>query len=357
MKNIYFTVGPTQTFPRLDKCLDGAIKKRIPSISHRGPEFEELFKNTVSSMKELLNVPDGFHFFFLGSATEAMERIIENCCLEHSYHFVNGAFSKRFFQTAQELKRRPLKFEAKEGEGFDFSAAAIPQDTEIVCLTHNETATGVGIDMKDVYELKSRYPDKIFALDIVSSVPYVEVDFAMIDCAFFSVQKGFGMPAGLGVLIVNEKCIQKSLELQKRDVNIGSYHNFQTMLKAENKHNTPETPNVLALYELGYICDIYNKDGINALRKETEEKARLMYDFFDLHEEFKPFVKNKKWRSNTVIVVETPRGSAGVMNKLVKSGIIVGSGYGAFKERHIRIANFPAHKKADVKRILRILGK
>ncbi len=356
MNNIYFTIGPTQTFSGFDKCLNAAIKKGIPSISHRGTEFEGIFRHTVASLEKLLNIPEGFHFFFLGSATEAMERIIENCCLEHSYHFVNGAFSKRFFLTSQDLKKNPVKLEVKEGEGFNFSKVVIPEDTEVVCLTHNETATGVKIEMRDVYQLKKRNPEKIFAIDIVSSAPYVDVDFTMVDCVFFSVQKGFGLPAGLGVLIVNEKCIQKSLELQKKNVNIGSYHNFPTMLKSESKHNTPETPNVLGLYELGYISDIYNKRGVENLRKETEGKARMMYDFFDDHSELKPFVKNKNWRSNTVIVVETPQGSREVINKLAKKGIIVGPGYGEFKDKHIRIANFPIHKKSDVKRMLKILN-
>ena len=39
----------------------------------------------------------------------------------------------------------------------------------------------------------------------------------MIDTAFFSVQKAFGLPAGLGVWIANEKCLEKAKRLAKYD--------------------------------------------------------------------------------------------------------------------------------------------
>jgi len=357
MKNIYFTVGPSQIFSGFDRCLFAALKIGVPSISHRGRTFEGLFKHTTNSLKRLMNIPNGFHYFFMGSGTEAMERIIENCCEKESFHFVNGAFSKRFYQTAVDLKKNAVKFEAPPGEGFDFFKAQIDESAEVVCFTHNETATGVSVDMEDIYELRKSYPDKIFALDIVSSAPTVEVDFTKIDCAFFSVQKGFGLPAGLGVLLVNERCIDKSLELQRRGVSIGSYHNFPTMLKTEAKSNTPETPNVLAIYELGYVCDLYNKKGVPKIRKEAEAKAKLIYDFLDKHKDFKPFVKKSQWRSKTIIVAETPAGSDKVIKKLVQKGFIVGPGYGEFKDKHIRIANFPAHKLADVKKMLEVLNK
>lgn len=354
-KNIYFTVGPTQTHPKLGKYLNDGLEQGIYSISHRGKQFGEIFAHTVSSLKKLLNIPADFQIFFIGSATEAMALVIENCVEDKSFHFVNGSFSKRFFQTAQELRKHPEKCEAPAGEGFDLKNAAIPPGAELVCITVNETSTGVKIDMPGIRRLKLKHPDKLFAIDIVSSTPYAPIDYNAIDCAFFSVQKGFGMPSGLGVLIVNDKCIEKSVELQKKGMNIGSFHNFPSLLKSAQKNQTPETPNTLAIYALGQICDYYNKYGLERIRKETDEKAELIYSFLDKHPDYAPFVKKEAWRSKTVIVAETTVGSAAVLKKLADKGYIVGSGYGEFKDRHIRIGNFPMHKIADVRKILKIL--
>ena len=355
MKNIFFTVGPTQTHPKLRKYLSEGLEKGIYSISHRGKEFGELFAHTVSSLKELLGVPADFHIFFIGSATEAMELIIENCVEDKSFHFVNGAFSKRFFLTAEELRKQPEAYTVPAGEGFDFAKVEIPKAAELVCITANETSTGVRVEMEDIRALKKKYPDKLFAADIVSSAPYAPVSWDAIDCAFFSVQKGFGMPSGLGVLIVNDKCIQKSQELQGRGLNIGSFHNFPALLKYAHRHQTPETPNVMAIYILGCICDFYIEKGLKKIRKETDDKAELLYAFLDNNPRYPAFVKKESWRSKTVIVAETPEGSAPVIKRLADKGFIVGAGYGEFADKHIRIGNFPMHEIADVKKMLKVL--
>jgi len=355
MSKTFFTVGPTQVHPQLETFIRDALAEHIPSISHRGKSFSELYAHTVASVKKLLNVPEGHHVFFLGSATEAMERVIENCVAEHSLHFVNGSFSKRFFETAEELKKKPQKVEVAQGQSFDFSNVAVPPEVELVCITQNETSTGVAVDMQDVYVLKRKHPEKLFAVDIVSSAPYVDIDYSLIDCTFFSVQKGFGMPAGLGVLVVNDACVEKSKTLQEKGTNIGSYHNFPVLLGYEAKHQTPETPNVLGLYLLGRICDSYIKQGIERIREETDEKADAIYSFFEKHGTYHPFVKNAAWRSKTTIVIDTPEGSGPVTKTLADNGFIVSSGYGKFKDTHIRIANFPSQTLEDTQRMLKLL--
>jgi len=355
MNNIYFTVGPTQTHPKLGEYLNEGLEKGIYSISHRGKQFGELFTHTVSSLKTLLNIPPDFHVFFIGSATEGMELILENCVENKSFHFVNGAFSKRFFQTAQGLRKSPEKHEAPADEGFDMHKASIPADAELVCLTQNETSTGVKIDMPDIRALRLKHPDKLFAIDVVSSTPYATVDYDAVDCSFFSVQKGFGMPSGLGVLIVNDKCIKKSEKLHAKGINIGSFHNFPALLKSAGKNQTPETPNTMAIYVLGRICDSYIKYGLEKIRTDTDLKAKLLYAFLDNNPRYPAFVKKEPWRSKTVIVAETPEGSAPVLKRLADNGFIVGAGYGEFKDTHIRIGNFPMHKVSDVKEILNIL--
>ena len=36
-----------------------------------------------------------------------MERIIENCAIKHTFHFINGAFSRKFYEMTKELKKDP----------------------------------------------------------------------------------------------------------------------------------------------------------------------------------------------------------------------------------------------------------
>lgn len=353
MQKIFFTPGPTQLYPSIKGYMREAVKDDICSISHRSSDFEQIFENAVSSLKQLLNIPENFHIFFLSSGTEAMERIIENCAAKYSYHFVNGAFSKRFFTVAQALKKMPEKIEFGE-EGFNSEKINIPREAELICFTHNETSIGMSLNTEDIYKIKENNADKIAAVDIVSSAPYVDIDYSKIDCSFFSVQKGFGLPAGLGVLIANEKCIEKSVSLQKQGCSIGSYHSFASLLNNADKKQTPETPNVLAIYLLGKISDELNKKGIKKIRKETEEKAELIYDFFDNHASYKPFISNKCFRSKTVAAINVT-DSKKIIEALSENGFVIGSGHKEMKDTHIRIANFPMHKKEDMKRMLELV--
>jgi len=286
-----------------------------------------------------------------------MERIIENCVENFSLHFVNGAFSKRFYTIAEELKKSPQRIEVEFGNGFDFSILSIPEKTELICFTQNETSSGVLTPLKNIYEIKLQYPEKLVAVDIVSSVPFVNVDYSKIDCTFFSVQKGFGLPAGLGVLVVNEKCVEKSLALKKANLNIGSYHHFISLQEHGEKFQTVETPNVLAINLLGKVCEDLIEYGIEKIREETKIKADMLYNFFEQHKNFAPFVEEKTFRSQTVIVANSLIDSEIIINKLRQNGFIIGTGYKEYKSSQIRIANFPSHKVKEVEILIHCLGK
>jgi phosphoserine aminotransferase len=282
-----------------------------------------------------------------------MERIIENCAEKHSFHFVNGEFSKRFFATAQELKKYPQKIEINPIEEFDFDKG-MPADTELICFTQNETSTGACVSMERICKVKKENPEKLMAVDIVSSVPYVNVDYSLVDCAFFSVQKGFGMPSGLGVIVANEKTIEKSKSLAKKNLSIGSYHSFISLADSAKKSQTPETPNVLGIFLLGKIAEELNEKGISHIRKETEEKADAIYNFFDNHDSYRPFVKNKNIRSKTVIAINAD-DSQKTIKRLAEHNFIVGAGYKDYRDRQIRIANFPMHRLKDVENMLSLI--
>lgn len=354
MKEVFLTPGPTELHPLVPDLMREALARRIPSISHRSSQFERIFSSAADAVRGVLGAPDTFHVFFLGSATEAMERIIQNCSAQHTFHFVNGAFAERFLQTAQELDRNALEKRAAYGEGFDFNSAEIPKETELICVTQNETSTGVMIPPQALSALKKRYPKKLLAVDIVSSAPYAKLDFTSVDAAFFSVQKCFGLPAGLGVLLINDFCMEKSSDILRLGQSVGTYHNFPTLFSFAEKHQTPETPNVLGIYLLGRVAQSFLDSGIDSIRSAIDERAELIYAFLRANENFSAFVKDAALQSKTVVSVATKKASEAIRT-LEKAGLHVGSGYGKFKDQHIRIANFPAHTREDMQRLLQLL--
>ena len=348
MKKICFSVGPSELYPGVEGYIKNALSEEVSSISHRGEEFSNLFKSVTKNLKKLLGIPKDYEIFFLSSGTEAMERVIQNLVEKTSLHFINGAFSKRFYQTAKELGKEPLKIEEIPGRNFDFKKIDIPKEVEVICFTQNETSTGTVLTMEDVYQLKKRHPQKLIAVDVVSSAPFVSINYKFTDCVFFSVQKGFGLPAGLGVLVVSPAGLKKAKTLDEKGISLGSYHSFLVLKKFADKHQTPETPNIFLLYLLDKVVSDMLKKGIEKIRKETKVKAKLLYNFFGECS----FVKNPKDRSKTIVVMESEKAKE-LQERLNKKGFVVSGGYGEFKDKHLRIGNFPAHSTSDVKKLIK----
>lgn len=339
MKQIFFTPGPSQLYPTVGNHLHQALKSNIPSISHRSSYFVTMIEELSKDLKKFLRIPDNYEIVFLSSGTESMERVIQGCVEQTSFHFTAGAFGKKFLEISQELGKTAVEYEIDISK--DLDDVDIPETTELVCITQNETSTGWSYPINKITRLRNNNPNILIAVDIVSSVPYVNLDYKSIDCAFFSVQKGFGLPAGLGILILSPKAIKKAYSLKEKGISIGSYHNFIHLVEGIKKGQTPETPNVLDIYLLHQILkDMLNK-GIDKIRKETEEKSSLLYDFFESSSCFEPFVCNKSYQSKTVIVIRGYNTRA-IVRHLGNRGFIIGEGYGENATNSFRIANFPS---------------
>jgi phosphoserine aminotransferase len=340
---VNFTPGPSQLYFTVADHLRQAFKEGIPSLSHRSKRFEQISKETTDGLHELLNIPPDYHIFFTASATEIWERVFQNLVEETSFHPVNGSFSKRFHDIGILLNKKPRKTEVPAGQGFE--DLPVPQATELIAVIHNETSTGVSLPVEWIHQLKEKNPEALMAVDAVSSLPYPAFDYNKLDSIFFSVQKGFGLPAGLGVWMVNEKCVSKAEALSAKKIPIGSYHNIPTLLAHAKKNQTPETPNVLGIYLLNKIVADFLRRGIDTIRKESEYKSAILYHALDHHPLLSAFVKEKKFRSKTVIVADCREHTEKLSAFLSTKGLHAGDGYGSSKKTQLRFANFPAHSK------------
>jgi phosphoserine aminotransferase len=342
--HVNFTPGPSQLYFTVADHARHAFKDGIPSISHRSKKFEQISKHATDGIRDLLKVPAHHHIFFTGSATEIWERIFQNLVEANSFHLVNGSFSKRFQEIGIQLNKNAEKLEVSAGQGFA-SPIKVPASAEVIAVTHNETSTGVSLPLEFIRDLSLQNRDALMTVDAVSSLPYPAFDFDIVDSVFFSVQKGFGLPAGLGVWIVNDRCISKADSLTRKGLSTGSYHNVATLLAHAQKNQTPETPNVLGIYLLGQVIADFLRRGIDTIRKETDYKAAILYQALEKNEFVSPFVKDKSFRSKTVVVADCGEHTEKFSAFLATKGLHAGDGYGAAKKTQVRFANFPAHSK------------
>lgn len=355
MKRIFFTVGPSQIYPTVTKHLNLAIKQDVLSLNHRGQEFKGLFKEVTKNLKKLLNIPENYQVFFVSSALECMERVISSCCQKASFHIITGAFGRAWAGYAKELGKSTYTFAINPTQQTDLDKINIPEETEIICITQNDTSTGYWIPPEEITKLKQKYPYKLIAMDAVSSIPYVKLDYSFLDVVFFSVQKGMGLPPGLAVMIVSPQALQKTEILIKKRLITGSYHSLKRLSEKAVQLQTPETPNVLNIFLLNCVVKDMLKQKITKIRQDTDKKAQALYNFFNNHQKFKPFIPNTQNQSPTTAVFDIKGKSETIRNKLTKAGFLIGAGYGDNKQNHIRIANFPSHSITDLKRMLKYI--
>jgi phosphoserine aminotransferase len=351
---INFTPGPSQLYFTVEDHAKNAFREGIPSLSHRSKKFEAIYKDATDGLRELLGIPARFHILFTGSATEIWERIIQNLVEHKSLHLVNGSFSKRFHEVALQLNRSAQAIEVPLGQGFT-GRIQVSEGTELIAVTQNETSTGVTFPLTILAEMRKEFPELLIAVDAVSSLPYPDIDYNVVDTVFFSVQKGFGLPAGLGVWMVNERCLAKANDMLNRNISIGSYHNLPSLVQHEAKFQTPETPNVLGIYLLGKVVGDMLRVGIQRIRKDTEYKAALLYQELNAHGVIKPYVQNAEWQSKTVIVAEGGSSTKALTERLLAGGMQPGDGYGAGKATQLRFANFPTHAREHFERLCDII--
>ena len=350
---IFFTPGPSQLFYSFHDHFRSAIRNEIGSISHRSKVFIKIVEEANESLKELLQIPDGYHLFFLNSANEAWDRIIQNLILKSSHHFANGSFSRKFYDFA--IQHGMQSSLSASDDGMAYEDFTIPEQAELIGLAKNETSVGYTFTNEEISLIQNQNPEKLIALDVVSASPALPIPFDRVDTAYLSVQKAFGMPPGLGLWIVNERCIEKAAK-KAESKSIGSYRSLINLKKFGAKHQTPETPNMVYIYILGKIAKDILDYGLKRMQNDIVYKATLLDQMVENHPLLSHFVTSKTHRSPSTIVAKCPAQEV-FINTLAAKGMILGKGYGPYKKSHIRIANFPTHSKESIEYLCDLMNQ
>lgn len=271
---VFLTPGPSQPYPKLRDFMEDAWNADVMAISHRGKKFTDIYRRTDVALRALMDVPDGWQMMFLGSATEAMERLVQGVVADKSYHFVNGAFSKKWWEISGQLGKSASARAVVAGQGFEELGLEVAAGADLVCVTVNETSTGAVWPAAALAGLSTGPDGPLMAVDVVSAAPLVPVPWDQADAAFFSVQKAFGLPAGLGVLMLGPRALARSEALADSGMQTGSYHRLTELAKGAAKFQTPATPNVLGIYLLGRVAEDMLARGIGELRAENRMGPR-----------------------------------------------------------------------------------
>ena len=347
---ISFYPGPSRVHDEITRYVKDAFKTGILSINHRSDEFMQISANTVRLLKARLRIPEAYTIFYTSSATECWEIIAQSLITGKSYHIHNGAFGEKWFDYTHRLRKGATSIPFDREELPDPTRLIFDSADDLICLTQNETSNGTQVRNELITTIRRNNPNNLIAIDATSSMAGVELTFASADIWLASVQKCFGLPAGLGLMACSPRAIERAMRNGEKN----HYNSLTFMSTMMEKWQTPFTPNVLNIYLLMRVLE--DSPSIDKVHRKIKKRYEQWIQFFADESPLQHLVSNPEVHSYTVLPVSsTPDVIFRVKAEAKNNGILLGEGYGKLKESTFRIANFPAIKGAEIKMLQRLL--
>ena len=310
-RNFLFVPGPTNVPDRVLRAMHRAME------DHRSSDFPSLAAPIFEDLKKVFKTTSGQPFLFPASGTGAWEASLSNTLSPGDRVLAArfGMFSHLWIDMAQRLGLDVEVLDAEWGEGAPIEryqealAADSSHRIKAVLFTHNETATGVTSDVVGIRRAlnETRHP-ALLMVDGVSSI--ASIDFRMdewgVDLAVTGSQKGFMLPAGLGIVCAS----QKALGLYEQAKLPRVFFDFGDMRKANTTGYFPYTPSLPMLYGLKESIAMLLEEGLEnvyARHHRLAEGTRLAVKAWGLE----LCARAPKWNSDTVTAIMVPPGING----------------------------------------------
>lgn len=231
---LLFTPGPTPVLEEL------RLAMAKPTIHHRTPEFESVFKNVRSSLLALLGMNEVL--LLASSGTGAMEASVGTFCHKKALVINSGKFGERFSKIATALGRCVCEIKNEWDTAADVSdvmdVLKNNPDIDAVFMQACESAGGLRQPFECIAHAIKTYNPKIFVIvDCITALGVEFIDTHDIDVVIGGSQKAFMLPPGLSVLGLSEMAVE---HIEHNSV--GYYFNLKTELKNQRKNTTAYTP-------------------------------------------------------------------------------------------------------------------
>jgi phosphoserine aminotransferase len=337
-----FGSGPTKVRPEAVQALaERGIA--VMGTSHRKEPVKALVGRLQEVLTELFSLPDGYEVVLgNGGATAFWDAAAFGLVRDRSLHYVFGEFSSKFADatTAAPWLGEPIRIEAAPGSRPELTSA---DDVDVQALTHNETSTGVAM------EIARPEGDALVVVDATSAAGGLHVDVADVDAYYFSLQKGFASEGGLWVALMSPDGLDRAQELGRDRYAPTSLH-LPTAIDNSRKRQTYNTPAVatlfLAVHQIEWMLE---RGGLAPVAADCAAKAWHVYDWAESRPWASPFVADPAARSDVVATVDLDGVDASELNRILRAnGIVDTDSYRKLGRNQIRIGLFPAVDLADV---------
>ncbi|MBL8857242.1 MAG: alanine--glyoxylate aminotransferase family protein [Planctomycetes bacterium] len=362
-KNILWIPGPTEVRPEiLAECAR-------PMIGHRSKAMTALTERLDPHLKLAFGLAQG------STAHVAVHTCAATGMMESSLRgvgpkvlcLVNGSFSKRFAEIAEQVGKTVVKLSVPMGQSVSMNdletALREKGPFDAVTLVSNETSAGVRTPLAEVAAVMKKFPDVMLLVDLVSYIAGAPVDFDAnrMDFAFAGIQKALALPPGLTVACASQRYLENAKNQKLR----GFYLDPINIIEGHEQRATPATPAISLYYALAKQLEdisagvmLYDankgKTGAAAWRARFDEHLTMVKTCEAWAErQGLKYLAVPALRSPTVSCIE--KGDldvAALIAGLKEKGHEIGNGYGDLKDKSFRIGHMGDHTNTRLKEML-----
>ncbi len=245
----------------------------VMEVSHRGPLFRALVKETELLIRELLGVSNEYDILMCPGGARLQYSMMPmnfSSLTGKAMYFVHGHWGKSAILEAQKFcNARPLVPYIQD-EIYtaipEFDMSVLNNSFDYFHYTTNETLEGV-----EWHSIPETNGIPLFC-DMTSDLMTRPIDVDKYDLIYASAQKNLGI-AGITIVI-----IKKSM-LDKAPAGLPLMLDYRTYSKHDSLWNTPPT---FPWYVMNLILKwMKNTGGLNAIATRNQQKSDLLYDYVD----------------------------------------------------------------------------
>ncbi len=238
-------------------------------LSHRGSEFTAILEEANALMKEIAELPDGYHTLWLsgGASTQffmAPMNLLNDD--ETAAYTDTGVWANKAIEEAKHFGAIQVLASSKE-ENYTHipKGYKIPKEVKYLHLTSNNTIYGTQLH---------RFPKSPVPLvcDMSSDFLSRPFDAAQFGLIYAGAQKNLG-PAGTTCVIVREDMLGTVSRA------LPSMLDYRTFVKENSLYNTPPVyPIYVSMLTLRWIK---KNGGLKGMQRRNKTKAAILYNEID----------------------------------------------------------------------------
>jgi phosphoserine aminotransferase len=349
-----FGSGPSKVRPDAVERLSG-VSRSLLGTSHRQAPVKALVGRVRSGLTALFGLPDGYEVVLgNGGTTLFWDAATFGLVDRKSQHLSFGEFSSKF---AAAVSAAPF---LDEPEVISSAPGTHPTATgragvDLYALTHNETSTGVSME---IVRPEGIDDGAVVAVDATSAAGGLRVDPTQFDCYYFAPQKAFGSDGGLWLALCSPVAVERIERLAASDRWIPAGLDLKIALDNSRLDQTYNTPALTTLFLLADSIEWMNANGgLEWSASRSDRSAETLYGWAEASSFASPFVEKPDERSHTVATIDFDPSVDAVQlaGILRENGIVDTDSYRKLGRNQLRIALFPTIEPADVEALTRCI--